>query len=113
MPEAAYDAIATWYNDLVRSDDMVGKFVRSSLFKLIGDVNGQEVCDLACGQGRIARDLAQLGAQIVGIDLSASLIAIAQREHQQESIQYVVDNAETLSAIEDRRFDVVVCNMAL
>ncbi len=30
-----------------------------ALDTLIGDVTGQEVCDLACGQGKIARWLAR------------------------------------------------------
>ena len=113
MTEAAYDAIAEWYDSLVRADDAVGELVRVSLFNVLGEVSGQQVCDLACGQGRIAHELAQRGAQVVGVDLSANLIAIAQREASHEAIQYLVDDAETLSTIEDEQFDVVVCNLAL
>lgn len=45
-----------------------------ALDTLIGDVTGQEVCDLACGQGRIARWLARRGATVVGADISVRLL---------------------------------------
>ena len=36
------------------------------------EVEGARICDLACGQGRVARQRADLGARVVGIDLSAN-----------------------------------------
>lgn len=113
MSEASYDAIASWYDDIVRTDKLINNLVVSSLLELIGDVSGQQACDLACGQGRIARELAQRGAEVVGIDLSAKLIEIAKGEESSNHIQYDVDNAETLKTITDERFDLVVCNLAL
>lgn len=113
MAEATYDEIASWYDDIVRTDKLINNLVVSSFLELIGDVSGQQACDLACGQGRIARELAQRGAEVVGIDLSANLIEIAKCEESSNHIEYTIDNAETLKTIADECFDLVVCNLAL
>jgi len=113
MTKSTYDAIASWYDNIVRTDSLINDVVTSPLLNLIGDVQGQKACDLACGQGRIARELKQRGAEVIGVDLSADLIEIAQREELSNAIKYIVDDAQTLSSIEDECFDLVVCNLAL
>ncbi|GAB3950373.1 class I SAM-dependent methyltransferase [Kribbella albertanoniae] len=82
---------------------------------LVGDVNGQRIAAVACGQGRDARRLAELGAEVVGIDASASLLAHARRLEQESprGIEYVHDDAHELRSIPDASFDAVVCHMAL
>jgi SAM-dependent methyltransferase len=45
-----------------------------SLFELLGPVSGQKALDVACGHGRISRELARRGAHVVGVDLSAALV---------------------------------------
>ncbi|MCG8352979.1 MAG: class I SAM-dependent methyltransferase [Chloroflexales bacterium] len=111
----AYDAIATWYDHLVRSDSLAGARMLHHLFDLIGPVSGRPICDLACGQGQVARQLAQQGAQVIGVDISRELIAIAQREEANDplGITYIVDDATTLTALADACVDGAVCNLAL
>ncbi len=41
---------------------------------LLPAVTGQRVLDIACGQGRISRYLARLGADVTRIDISASAV---------------------------------------
>ena len=115
MPTAAYDAIAAWYDALVRSDSFVGDLIWSPLFTLLGDVHDQQICDLACGQGRLARALAQDGAHVVGVDISTQLLAIAQHDEaaQPLGITYIVDDAVTLTSLADAQFHGVVCHFAL
>ncbi len=115
MQASTYDAIAQWYDETVRSGALAGDLVLPALFSLLEPLPGQVICDLACGQGRLARILAQGGAQVIGIDLSRELIAIAQRDEDAEplGITYHVDNAEQLRSIADSSCDMVVCNLAL
>src|SRR5207244_9357187 len=82
---------------------------------LMGEVAGQRICDLACGQGRVARHLADRGASIVGIDLSAKLLAIARRHEEAapRGIEYLHADARNLGGVADGTFDGVVCFMAL
>jgi ubiquinone/menaquinone biosynthesis C-methylase UbiE len=115
MTRAQYDSIAAWYDACVRSESVPDHFVLSHLLEILGDVRGLYICDLACGQGRLARELARRGAHVVGIDLSPRLLAIAQgnEKAQPSGIGYVLDDAQGLHAIAGESFDGVVCHMAL
>lgn len=112
---SSYDQIAQWYDASVRSNTLIHDLVVPVLFELLGDIRGLHICDLACGQGIIARNLAQSGATVVGVDVSAKLLEIAQREETSIplGIKYILDDAQILSTIEDTTFDGVLCNMAL
>lgn len=114
MTASAYDDIAEWYDTWVAGsigDDPY--FAESDA--LMGDVAGQRICDLACGQGRVARYLAARGAQVVGIDASAKLLAIARRQEQDEphGIAYLQADARNLDGVANHAFDGVLCHMAL
>jgi ubiquinone/menaquinone biosynthesis C-methylase UbiE len=112
---SSYDDIAEWYDTWVGSDSMREDPFFPAVEALLGDVAGQRVCDLACGQGRAARHLADLGAQVLGIDLSAKLLAIARRHEEVEprGVEYRQADARNLDGIADGAFDGVLCHMAL
>jgi ubiquinone/menaquinone biosynthesis C-methylase UbiE len=111
---SAYDEIAEWYDAWVNdsiADDPYFQEVRA----LMGEVAGQRICDLACGQGRAARYLAEQGARVVGIDLSGKLLEIARRHEADRplGIGYYQADARMLSIVGDGAFDGVICHMAL
>ena len=115
MTSSSYDQIADWYNESVRSDLLLYELFVPDLMRLIGNVEGQHICDLACGQGVIARHLAQMGASVIGIDVAGKLLEYARRDEESEplGIVYLHDDAQTLSSIADATFEGVLCNMAL
>lgn len=115
MTSPRYDEIADWYNERVHADLLLYDLFVPDLLRLIGNVEGQHVCDLACGQGVIARQLARMGASVVGIDVAVKMLEYARRDEEMEprGIVYLHDDAQTLSAIADATFEGVVCNMAL
>jgi ubiquinone/menaquinone biosynthesis C-methylase UbiE len=115
MTVSAYDEIAEWYDDSVNASSLIHDLVLPTLFDLIGNVEGLRVCDLACGQGVVARHLAKSGAAVLGVDTSARLLDIARRYEADEplGIVYQHDDAQTLATLRDAAFDGVVCNMAL
>jgi ubiquinone/menaquinone biosynthesis C-methylase UbiE len=115
QPASAYDEIAEWYDDSVKSRSLIHELVLPPLFDLIGNVKGLRVCDLACGQGVVARHLAKSGAAVVGVDTSARLLDIARRYEAEEplGIVYQHDDAQALATLPDTAFDGVACNMAL
>ena len=117
MTEAAYDTIATWYDTVVRKGDvaMTMDIILRPLLALMGDVLEQRMCDLACGQGMVARELARRGARVVGVDLSMKLLEIARQVERDEplGVTYIQDDAQTLAPLEADSFDGIVCNMAL
>ena len=112
---AGYDEIAEWYDEQLRSGSLIHDLVVPTLLGLVGDISGQQICDLACGQGVVARQLAERGAVVRGIDLSTRLLAIAGREEAvlPRGIAYRHGDAQELADVGDASFDGVVCNMAL
>ena len=78
---------------------------------LIGEIAGERTCDLACGQGRVARYLADLGAHVVGIDISTKVLEIARRHEATEprGIEYLQSDAKNLDGEALGAFDDVAC----
>lgn len=85
------------------------------IFRLVGEVSGQCVLDLACGNGYMSRRFARAGAHVVGVDASEPLIERARAREAREplGISYYVADAAHLEMLDDSAFDLVVCNMAL
>jgi ubiquinone/menaquinone biosynthesis C-methylase UbiE len=110
---AAYDDVAEAYG---RSFDPDGLGLSDPVFEsLVGDVDGQDVLALACGQGQDARLLARLGANVVGVDVSERMLerAVELEAQTPSGIRYVNGDAQTLAAFADGTFDGVACHMAL
>jgi SAM-dependent methyltransferase len=79
-----------------------------SFLKLIGDVKGLRVLDVACGEGHFTRMLRNAGAvQVVGIDISERMIELARAQEARDSlgIEYRVEDARMAGGQTD--FDLV------
>jgi len=70
-------------------------------------VEGTRVLDVGCGPGVLSGQLAELGAEVVGIDFSANMIAEAKSHAP--AITFHEANVEDLPLPRDH-FDVAVCN---
>ena len=115
MTHASYDDIAEWYDQYLRDRPVYSEVILPNLLALVGEVAGEVICDLACGQGWVARELARRGAQVTGLDLAPNLLALAQRYEEQDplGIVYVQGNAERAEPLRDGQFTGCVCVMAL
>jgi SAM-dependent methyltransferase len=74
------------------------------------------VLDAACGQGRVARELARRGASVVGVDVSRRLVAKAEASEAADplGISYALgDLGDPLGWWDGTPFDGGVCEMAL
>jgi SAM-dependent methyltransferase len=112
---AGYDQIADWYNEGLQNNAFFHELLIPCFFDLLPAIEGQLVCDLACGQGIVAREFARHGATVVGVDIAANLLAIARDEETANplGIVYQQDDAERLVTLANATFDGVVCNLAL
>src|SRR2546429_8735226 len=115
MTRASYNDIAQWYDQFVRERPVYMEVILPGLLSLVGEVEGEVICDLACGQGWVARELARREAQVTGLDLAPNLLALARRYEEQEplGIVYVQGDAERADPLSDRQFTGCVCVMAL
>jgi SAM-dependent methyltransferase len=81
-------------------------------YALLGNVAGLTVLDLGCGSGENSLLLARRGAQVVGVDISESLLALARRRLAlngcgDAAVQFVPASAHRLP-IPDASVDVVL-----
>lgn len=114
MVQARYDAVAEFY---IEGFDSIDDPASRALLDLLGPVAGLQVLDVACGHGRITRELARQGATVVGIDLSGALITRAREAEpdEQPGIRYLHDDVTrpgSLGAFPGG-FDVAACNFGL
>jgi 2-polyprenyl-3-methyl-5-hydroxy-6-metoxy-1,4-benzoquinol methylase len=66
-----------------------------TFFKIIGDLNGKDVLDLACGDGFYSRQFKLRGARLVtGVDISSEMIALAQAAEKEDpkGIEYHIED---------------------
>ena len=78
--QTSYDRVAVEYGERFK-DEMDDKpFDRDCLNRLVREAGELgPICDLGCGPGQIARYLHRQGVQTLGVDLSANMVAEAQR----------------------------------
>ena len=111
---AQYDSIAEEYAASLQDDDpaSIHHIALTTVLELLGDVKGLRVCDVACGEGILSRQLAARGALVTGVDLSRKLLAIA-RQNSPATITFRHDDVQTLATCPTAAFDRVACNLAL
>lgn len=74
-------------------------------------LHGKQVIDVGCGGGILAESMARRGAQVIGIDMGATPLSVAQM-HALEShveIEYRQIRAEDMAAEAPAQFDAVTC----
>lgn len=82
------------------------------LMPLLPSVRGKSILDLACGTGRWLQILVNMAPRLgVGIDLSAAMLAVAQRKTSLEGILAKADCTQLPFC--DQCFDLVVFSFAL
>ncbi len=78
--QASYDRVAEEYVHHVFDELLYKPLDRQLLDRLALSVEeGGMICDMGCGPGHVARYLHERGAPVVGVDLSASMIAQARQ----------------------------------
>jgi glycosyltransferase involved in cell wall biosynthesis/2-polyprenyl-3-methyl-5-hydroxy-6-metoxy-1,4-benzoquinol methylase len=58
--------------------------------------NGMKVLDIGCGTGITSKFMGELGARVVGVDISDELIAFAKTKSAHDNVEYVVEDATEL-----------------
>ena len=70
--------------------------------------------DFGCGIGRLSQPLAEYFAEVIGVDISPTMIGIAQRlDRSAGRVRYVENNSHDLTLIADTSVDFVYCNIVL
>lgn len=72
---------------------------------LATDINAHRIIDFGCGTGLLTCELAVEGRQIIGIDPSLAMLAVAQRKPSAERIQWIEGDS---SALGEREADLAI-----
>lgn len=116
---STWDTNADFWNERMgEGNSFHNTLVRPTQEKLLALEPGEEVLDIACGNGHFARQMAAFGAKITGIDLAPRQIAnaIAASAAYGDQLKFLVADAtdDAMPArIGVRRFDAISCGMAI
>ncbi|GHU62604.1 methyltransferase [Clostridia bacterium] len=82
------------------------------LLKLLDEQGVQEgiVVDLACGTGKITRELAKAGYDMIGIDQSEDMLRIAQEKEKDSSILYLLQDMRSFELYGTVRAVLTICD---
>ena len=98
----------------VRFGGAIGRMIADEQEQVIAGflepLAGRSVLDVGTGTGRAAIALARRGASVTGVDASAEMLAVAQRQAEAAGVRvtFAREDAHRLP-FADRSFDVVVC----
>lgn len=90
------------------------QLISPSVERLLNLQQGEQVLDIGCGNGVMARRLSTLGGKVTAVDFSTELIALAKARGG--AIDYHVVDAtdeKALLALGEGQFAAIVCTMAL
>jgi ubiquinone/menaquinone biosynthesis C-methylase UbiE len=108
----SWGGVSDWYDSLVESEDSYqAKVIAPNLRRLLGDLTGKHLLDLACGQGYFSRVARDLGAEVTAADMSKELVLHAKKKDA-NGIEYHVAPAHELGFLADQSQDVVLCVLA-
>lgn len=112
----SWETNAGAWTRLVRAGEIESRRVATdaAVLAAVAEHSPQRVLDVGCGEGWLARALAEHGCHVVGIDGSAALIAAAQASGRGEFFQLSYDElAERPHRVGRDPFDAIVCNFSL
>jgi ubiquinone/menaquinone biosynthesis C-methylase UbiE len=96
-------------------DKIWGKYDYNSDVKFLDDLFKEHRCrsiiDVGCGTGNHALRLSKLGYEVVGVDISPTMLRIAKEKGKEAKVRFIQGDMKKLEKIipENRRFDAAIC----
>lgn len=111
--DTSWNKVAEWYNELLKNDDSYqAKVILPNLMRFLDLRKGEQVYDLACGQGYFANIFAHMGASVVASDISKKLIETAKK-NSREKISFYITPAHRAQFLKDNSIDTIVVVLAI
>jgi 2-polyprenyl-3-methyl-5-hydroxy-6-metoxy-1,4-benzoquinol methylase len=114
-----WDRLAEWWDDKIGDgNEFQDYLIEPATERMLALKAGEQVLDIACGAGRLARRMAGMGAVVTAIDQAERFLNRARRRTKEsdDRITYLkldaTDRAAILS-LGEGQFDAAVCTMAL
>lgn len=112
--DTSWNSVAGWYDELLTTDpdSYQSKVITPNLVRVLDLKKGEQVLDLACGQGYFANLFWKSGANVVASDLSKRLIETAIKNSPKE-IKFYVAPAHKATFAKDNSIDTIVIVLAI
>ncbi len=121
--DTSWNKVADWYDELLKNDDSYqAKVIIPNLLRVLDLKKGEQVYDLACGQGYFANVFAHEGANVVASDLSKKLIETAKKDSKPvrphegaggEKVLFYITPAHRAQFLKDGSIDTIVVVLAI
>jgi GrpB-like predicted nucleotidyltransferase (UPF0157 family)/SAM-dependent methyltransferase len=109
---AQYDAFSEAYAAHAEKSVTNALYDRPAIVDLAGDLEGKHVLDVGCAAGHLSALLAERGADVLGVDSSAGMVAVARRKFGEVARFEVADITRPLP-VEDGSIDVITASLVL
>jgi len=111
-PKTSWGKEASWYAEhLTQGDTYHSQVILPNLLRIVEPARNKNILEIGCGEGFIARALAESGATVLASDVAPELITIAQEKGG--GPEYQVSSSDDLSWVRLRSQDVVVAVLTL
>jgi len=109
----AYDRLAPAFSALAPCKAHNALYDRPAIQSLLPSLPGRRVLDAGCGPGIYSEWLVAQGADVVGVDLSPTMVSLARERLGGRAEFHVADLARPLDFLADASFHVVVSALVL
>jgi 2-polyprenyl-3-methyl-5-hydroxy-6-metoxy-1,4-benzoquinol methylase len=117
---AKWGALAPWWD--ARLGEATNAAVRPAVERLLDLRPGERILEVACGNGALARRMAELGAEVVAVDFSGAFLRLAEERTRARTELAGRIDFQQIDATDERElgalgalgpFDAAVCVMGL
>lgn len=111
--DTSWNKVAGWYDELLKKDDSYqSKVILPNLLRVLDLKSGEQVYDIACGQGYFANIFAHVGANVIASDISKKLIETAKKDSK-EKVSFYISPAHRAQFLKDGSIDTIVIVLAI
>lgn len=112
--KTSWEPVAKWYGKHLQEEDTFqSEVIFPGALRLLAPQRGKKYLDIACGEGSFVRAIANAGGEVIGFDISATLIKDAQKKNIQRATFRVANAKDFARYFEANSFDGASCNLAL
>lgn len=110
--EKLYDELSEYYQllypDIEESNRRIAKEID---LKILKPMKAKKILECACGTGHMVIELAKLGYEVTGSDISSKMIekSISNAKKAGVDVRFIRSNFLDLSANIEEKFDIIIC----
>ena len=117
MKSTSWGGEALWYDDYLSLEDSYQKqVILPNILRIIDPKPNKKILDLACGQGFFSESMIDKGANVIGVDISKELIALANNKLSKKSSasSFIISPADKIisAGVKENSCDSAMCILA-